>query len=40
MDDAILRPFNGISVIAGRCLDDNERLYAMELRLRLRFPLE
>ena len=28
--------FNSISVISGRCLDDNERLCAMELRLRLR----
>ena len=27
--------FNSISVISGRCLDDNERLCAMELRLRL-----
>ena len=27
---------NSISVISGRCLDDNERLCAMELRLRLR----
>ena len=33
---AILRPFNSISVISGRCMDDNERLCAMELRLRLR----
>ena len=33
--------FNSISVISGRCLDDNERLCAMELRLRLRrFYLE
>ena len=33
--------FKSISVISGRCLDDNERLYAMELRLRLRrFHLE
>ena len=33
--------FNSISVISGRCLDDNERLCAMELRLRLsRFRLE
>ena len=33
--------FNGISVISGRCLDDNERLCAMELRLRMRrFHLE
>ena len=32
---------NSISVISGRCLDDNERLCAMELRLRLRrFHLE
>ena len=28
--------FNSISVISGRCLDDTERLCAMELRLRLR----
>ena len=27
--------FNSISVISGRCLDDNERLFTMELRLRL-----
>ena len=33
--------FNSISVISGRCLDDNERLCAMKLRLRLRrFHLE
>ena len=33
--------FNSISVISGRCLDDNERLCAMGLRLRLRrFHLE
>ena len=33
--------FNSISVISGRCLDDNERLCAMELRLWLRsFHLE
>ena len=33
--------FNNSSVISGRCLDDNERLCAMELRLRLRrFHLE
>ena len=33
--------FNSISVISGRCLDDNERLRAMELRLRSRrFHLE
>ena len=33
--------FNSISVISGRCIDDNERLCAMELRLRLRrFHLE
>ena len=32
---------NSISVTSGRCLDDNERLCAMELRLRLkRFRLE
>ena len=28
--------FNNISVISGRCLDDNEGLCAMELRLRFR----
>ena len=28
--------FNSISVISERCLDYNERLFAMELRLRLR----
>ena len=27
---------NSISVISGRCLDDNERLCAMELHLRLK----
>ena len=33
--------FNSISVISGRCLNDNERLCAMELRLRMRrFHLE
>ena len=33
--------FNSISVISGRCSADNERLCAMELRLRLRrFHLE
>ena len=33
--------FNSISVISGRCLDDNERLCAMELRLGMRrFHLE
>ena len=33
--------FNSISVISGRSIDDNERLCAMELRLRLRrFHLE
>ena len=33
--------FNSILVISGRCLDDNEMLCAMELRLRLRrFHLE
>ena len=33
--------FNSISVISGQCLDDNERLCAMKLRLRLRrFHLE
>ena len=38
---AILRPFNSISVISGRGMDDNERLCAMELRLWLRrFHLE
>ena len=28
--------FNSISVISGRCLDDNERPCAMELHLRLK----
>ena len=28
--------FNSISVISGQCLDDNERMCAMELRLQLR----
>ena len=33
--------FNNISVISGRCLDNNERLCAMELRLGMRrFHLE
>ena len=33
--------FNSNSFISGRCLDDNERLCAMELRLWLRrFHLE
>ena len=32
---AILRPFNRISVISRRSEGDDERLYAMELRLRL-----
>ena len=32
--------FNSISVISGRCLDNNETLCAMELRLRMRFHLE
>ena len=33
--------FNSISVISGRCFDDNERLCAMELLLRMRrFHLE
>ena len=33
--------FNSISVITGRCLDDNERQCAMKLRLRMRrFHLE
>ena len=33
--------FNSMSVISGRCLDDNERLCAMKFRLRLRrFHLE
>ena len=33
--------FNSISVIQGRCLDDNERLCAVELCLLLRrFPLK
>ena len=36
MDDAMLRPFNSISVISGRWEVDNERLCAIELRLRLR----
>ena len=27
---------NSISVISGRCSDNTERLYALELRLRLR----
>ena len=41
MDDAILRPFRQFLVISGRWADDNERLCAMELRLRLRrFRLE
>ena len=32
---------NSISVISGRLADDNERLFAMEIRLRLRrFCLE
>ena len=30
---AILRPFHSISVISGRWVGDNERLFAMELRL-------
>ena len=33
MDDAIFVLFNSISVISGQCLDDNERLCGMELRL-------
>ena len=34
-------PLNSISVISGRCLDDSERLCAMELPLRLsRFHLK
>ena len=39
MDEDDLRfyiHFNSISVILGRCLDDNERLCAMELHLQLR----
>ena len=33
--------FNSISVISRRCWDDNERLCAMEIRLRMkRFHLE
>ena len=33
--------FSSISVISGRCMDDSDRLCAMELRLRLRrFQLE
>ena len=32
----LLRPFNNISVISGRWEDDNERLCAMEPRLRLK----
>ena len=41
MDDLLYVLFNSISVIAGRCLDDNVRLCGMELRLRLkRFHLE
>ena len=33
--------FNSISIVSGRWLDDNERLCAMEPRLRLRrFSLE
>ena len=37
MDDLRLYVlFNSIPVISGRCSDDNERLYAMELRLQLR----
>ena len=33
--------FNSISVISGRCADDNEKLCSMEPRLRLkRFRLE
>ena len=36
MDDAILRPLNSISVISGRWAIDNERLYAIEPRLRFR----
>ena len=42
MDDMLYNVlFNSISVISGQCLDDNERLCAMELRLGLkRFHLE
>ena len=37
MDDLRLYVlFNSVSVISGRCRDDNEMLCAMELRLRLR----
>ena len=37
MDDLLFYVlFNSISVVSGRCLDDNERLCAMEFRLRLR----
>ena len=37
MDDLRLYVlFNSVSVISGRFMDDNERLSAMELRLRLR----
>ena len=42
MDDwlAILHPFNSISVILGRWVGDNKRLYAVEPRLRFkRLPL-
>ena len=31
--------FNSISVISGRCVGDNERLCAMESRLRLKISL-
>ena len=41
MDDLrFYAPFNSISVISGRRLDDNERLCAMELSLRLRARIE
>ena len=39
MDDLLYILFNSVSVISGRWADDNERLCAMEPRLRLkRFP--
>ena len=41
MDDLRLYVlFNSISVISGRCLDDNERLCAVELRLRLKVRID
>ena len=36
MDDAILCPFGGISVISGKYFGDNNRLCAMNPRLRLK----